>query len=160
VYGVGHAAPSREAHLRAAVLYAGPDAALSHVTAAYGRELAEFPGPVIHVSTPRGCASLPGIAVHGRRMRVHREIVGGMPVTTVAQTVLDVAASTPDLVLVGKLLAEIEYRTGTLDADRLRVVCGRGRCGSARLAQALETYDPRLARANGRPELGFYVFGE
>jgi hypothetical protein len=34
VYGVGHLAPSREADLWAAVLYAGPDAALSHATAA------------------------------------------------------------------------------------------------------------------------------
>ena len=86
------------------MLYAGPGAALSHVTAANWRELAEFPGPVIHVSTPRACVSLPGIAVHGRRARLDREIVDGVPVTTVAQTVLDVAASTPDLVLVRKLL--------------------------------------------------------
>ena len=44
VYAVGHLAPSREADLWAAVLYAGPDAALSHVTAAHWRDLAEFPG--------------------------------------------------------------------------------------------------------------------
>jgi hypothetical protein len=160
VYGVGHAAPSREADLWAAVLYAGPDAALSHVTAAHWRELAEFPGPVIHVSTPRVRTSLPGIAVHGRRARVDREVVEGMPVTTVAQTVLDVAASTTDLVLVRKLLAEIEYRTGTLDGDRLRARGGRGRRGSARLAEALDAHNPRLARTNGRLELGFYVFCE
>jgi hypothetical protein len=160
VYAVGHLAPSREANLWAAVLYAGPGAALSHLTAAHWRELADFPGPVIHVSTPRACASRPGVAVHGRRTRLDRAIVDGMPVTTVAQTVLDVAASTPDLKLVRKLLSEIEYRTGTLDADLLRVVGGRGRRGSARLAQALETYDPRLAYTNGRLELGFYVFCE
>ena len=160
VYAVGHVAPSREADLWAAILYAGPGAALSHVTAAHWRDLADFPGPVIHVSTPRACASLRGIAVHGRRARLDREIVDGMPLTTVAQTVLDVAASTADLKLVRKLLAEIEYRTGTLDADRLRVAGGRGRRGSVRLAEALEAYDPRLANTNGRLELGFYVFCE
>jgi hypothetical protein len=160
VYGVGHVAPSRKADLWEAVLYAGPGAALSHLTAANWRELAEFPGPVIHVSTPRACVSLPRIAVHGRRARLDREIVDGVPVTTVAQTVLDVAASTRDLVLVRKLLAEIEYRTGTLDVDRLRVACGRGRPGSVRLAEALDAYDPQLARTNGRLELGFYAFCE
>jgi hypothetical protein len=160
VYAVGHVAPSREADLWAAILYAGPGAVLSHVTAAHWRDLADFTGPVIHVSTPRACASLPGIAVHGRRARLDREIVDGMPVTTVAQTVLDVAASTPDLKLVRKLLAEIEYRTGALDADRLRVVGGRGRRGTVRLAEALDAYDPRLAYTNGRLELGFYVFCE
>jgi very-short-patch-repair endonuclease len=160
VYAVGHLAPSRGADLWAAVLYAGPDAALSHVTAAHWRKLADFSGPIIHVSTPRACASVPGIAVHGRRGCLDREIVDGIPVTTIPQTVLDVAGSTPDLVLVRKLLAEIEYRTGTLDADRLRVVCGRGRRGTARLAEALDAYDPKLARTNGRLELGFYVFCE
>jgi very-short-patch-repair endonuclease len=100
------------------------------------------------------------MAVHGRRARLDREIVDGMPVTAVAQTVLDVAASTPDLVLVRKLLAELEYRTGVLDVDRLRVVGGRGRRGSERLNHALDSHDPRLAHANGRLELGFYVFCE
>jgi hypothetical protein len=160
VYAVGHLAPSREADLWAAVLHAGPGGLLSHVTAAHWRKLAEFPGPLIHVSTPRSCASLPGIVVHRRRPRLERQIVDGMPVTTVAQTVLDVAASTPDLKLVRKLLAEIEYRTGTLDVDRLRVIAGRGRRGSERLRQALDTYDPRLAHTNGRLELGFYGFCE
>jgi hypothetical protein len=160
VYAVGHLAPSRDADLWTALLYAGPGASLSHVTAAHWRKLADFPGRGVHVSTPRACASLPGIAVHGRRAGIDREIVDGMPVTTLGQTVLDVAASTPDLVLVRKLLAEIEYRTGTLDADRLRVVCGPGRRGSAQLRRALDAYDPRLAHANGRLELGFYVFCE
>ena len=160
VYGVGHLAPSREGHLWTAVLYAGPGAALSHVTAAHWRDLADFPGPVVHASTPRACASLPGIAVHSRRARLHREIVKGIPVTTVAQTALDVAASTSDLELVRKVLSEIEYRTGTLNADRLRVACGRGRRGSVRLAEALDAYDLRLAHTNGRLELGFYVFCE
>ena len=160
VYGVGHLAPSREGDLWAAILYAGPGAVLSHLTAAHWRNLADFPGSVIHVSTPRACASLPGIAVHGRRARLQREIVGGIPVTTVAQTMLDVAASTTDLKLVRKMLAEIEFRTGTLDPDRLRVVCGRGRRGSVRLAEALDAYDPRLAHANGKLELRFYLFCE
>jgi very-short-patch-repair endonuclease len=160
VYAVGHRAPSRDADLWTAVLYAGPGAALSHVTAAHWRGLADFPGPVIHVSTPRACVSPRGVLVHGRRAGLDRSVVDGLPVTTVAETVLDVAASTPDLVLVRKLLAEIEYQTGVLDVGPLRDACRRGRPGSARLNRALDSYDPRLAHANGRLELGFYVFCE
>jgi hypothetical protein len=160
VYAVGHVASSREADLWTAVLYAGPGAALSHVTAAHWRELADFPGPAIHVSTPRTSTSLPATIIHRRRAGLARQMVDGMPVTTIAQTVLDVAASTPDLVLVRKLLSEIEYRTGTLNVDRLRAICGRGRPGSGRLNQALDSYDPRLAHANGRLELSFYTFCE
>lgn len=160
VYAVGHTAESRDGDLWAAVLNAGPGAELSHVTAVHWRGLVNFPGPLIHVSTPRSCASPPGIVVHGRRAGLVRERVKGMPVTTIAQTALDIAATTSDLVLVRKLLAELEYQNGGLDFAQLRAACGRGRRGSAALALALQAHDPRLARTNGPLELRFYVFCE
>jgi hypothetical protein len=160
VYGVGHAAPSREADLYSAVLWAGPGAALSHLTAAWWRGLVEFPGPLIHVTTPRRRLCPPGIRRHARSSRVQRVLVRRMPVTTLAETLLGLAACTPDLVLVRKALARIEYVDGMLDVGPLRAVCRRGRPGSGRLGQALDSYDPRLAHANGRLELGFYVFCE
>src|ERR1700749_4273928 len=49
VYAVGHTAPSREADLWAAVLYAGPGAMLSHASAAHHRGLIIYPPDVIHV---------------------------------------------------------------------------------------------------------------
>src|SRR5579884_2411232 len=51
VYAVGHRAPSYEADLFAAVLYAGPGAMLSHQAAAWWWRLTDRRPPVIDVST-------------------------------------------------------------------------------------------------------------
>jgi hypothetical protein len=158
VYGVGHVASSREADLWAAVLYAGPGAALSHLTAAWWRGLVAFPGSAIHVSTARSCISAPGVIVHGRWTDHERVIVRGLPTATVADSLLGLAACTPDLVLVRKALARIEYAHGTLDVASVRAACGRGRAGSARLNRALADYDAGLGDANGPLEDGFFVF--
>src|SRR5438309_734517 len=94
VYAVGHQAPSYEADLAAALLYAGPGAALSHATAAHWLGLLEKPPRAIHVSTPRRCRSLPGVVVHGRRDREriwHRRF----PLTAVPELLLDLAATEP-----------------------------------------------------------------
>ncbi len=85
---------SPEADLAAALLYAGPGAMLSHATAAWWLGLLDDRPRVIHVSTPRQCRSQPGIKVHPRRQteRVwHRKL----PVTTLPQTLLDLAAQAP-----------------------------------------------------------------
>ena len=158
VYGVGHVASSREADLWAAVLYAGPGAALSHLTAAWWRGLVAFPGSAIHVSTARSCISAPGVIVHGRWTDHDRVIVRGVPTATVADSLLGLAACTPDLVLVRKALARIEYAHGTLDVASVRAACGRGRAGSARLNLALADYDAGLGDANGPLEDDFFVF--
>jgi very-short-patch-repair endonuclease len=160
VYAVGHAAHSREADLWAAVLYAGPGAVLSHLTAAWWRGLVAFPGGAIHVSTGRACLSRRGLIVHGRRVHHGRPIVRGLPVTPLAETMLGLAACSPDLILVRKALARIEYAHGELDVAALRSACRRGRPGSARLNRALDAHDPRLACTNGPGEDDFYVFCE
>jgi very-short-patch-repair endonuclease len=160
VYAVGYVAASRKADLWAAVLYAGPGAALSHLTAAWWCGLVEFPGPAIHVCTPRSCVSRPRVIVHGRRPAYERALVRGLPVSALADTLLGLAACTPDLVLVRKALARIEYAHGTLDITSLRAACGRGRVGSARLQRALDGYDARLADANGPLEDRFFGFCE
>src|SRR5579863_4788579 len=64
IYAVGHAAPSREADLWSAVLYAGPGAMLSHSTAARWLGLIDYSPRVIQVSTPRKVSSLPGVRVY------------------------------------------------------------------------------------------------
>jgi predicted transcriptional regulator of viral defense system len=152
VYGVGHTAPSYEADLAAALLYAGPGAALSHGTAAHWLGLLDASPRFVHVSTPRKCRSQPGIVVHARRDhdRIwHR----GLPTTTLPQTLLDLAA-TQNLRTVRKALANADYQK-RLDVTAVEAALGRGRPGSARLREALAEHQPRLARTKSDLEVAF-----
>jgi hypothetical protein len=152
VYAVGHQAPSYEADLAAALLYAGPGAALSHATAAHWLGLVELRPRKIHISTPRRCRSQPGVVVHGRRdlPRIwHRRL----PLTTVPQILLDLAATEP-LRRLRRALANADYR-GLLDLAAIDALLGRGRPGSAGLRDALLEHEPRLARTKSELEVAF-----
>jgi very-short-patch-repair endonuclease len=154
VYAVGHTAPSREADLWAAVLYAGPGAMLSHVSAAHHRGLIDYPPRLIHVSTPREkIGSTRGVVqVHAERDLV-RTRHAGIPTTTVAQTVLDLAAI-EDIKLVRRALSVLDFRK-ELDLRALEAACGKGRQGTRVLRLALERHQPRLAYTNGKLEEHF-----
>jgi predicted transcriptional regulator of viral defense system len=143
VYAVGHRAPSIEGDLAAALLYAGPGAMLSHGTAAWWLGLIDERPSTIHVSTPRRCRSRPGVRVHQRR-GCTRTWHKRMPVTSVAQTLLDYAA-TSSLNRVRKVLANAEYRR-LLDLAEVEAMIGRGRRGSTKLRKALRRHQPQLAR--------------
>lgn len=159
VYAVGHTAPDRQADLWAAVLYAGPGAMLSHASAAHHRGLIIHPPREIHVSTPRAkIASIRGvIRVHARRTPA-RGAHEGIPTTTSAQTVLDLAGS-EDLKLVRRALAVLDYRR-ELDLEALDAVAGRGRPGSCALRAALARHRPELAYTNGELEEAFLYLCE
>lgn len=152
VYAVGHDAPSVEADLAAAVLYAGPNAMLSHGTAAWWFGLIERAPGSIHVSTPRRCKSRRGITVHERR-NCQRTTHRGLPVTTPSQTLLDHAA-TARLNQVRVALANAEYHR-LLDVRAVEALLGPGRPGAAKLRTALKRHQPRLAYARSRPERAF-----
>lgn len=142
VYAVGHRAPSVEAGLTAAVLYAGPGAMLSHATALWWRGLIDRQPWPIEVSTPRRCRSLDGVRVYGRRNcgRVwHKDL----PVTTIEQALLDFAARAP-LERVRYALSVADYLQ-VLDVSALQVTAGTGRAGSTKLRKALERHEPKLA---------------
>ena len=143
VYAVGHRAPSVEADLTAAVLYAGPGAMFSHATALWWRGLIDRQPWPIEVSTPRRCRSLDGVKVHGRRdcRRVwHKHL----PMTTIEQALLDFAVRAP-LESVRYALANADYAE-VLDVPALQVIAGNGRPGSIRLRSALKRHEPKLAR--------------
>jgi hypothetical protein len=157
VYAVGHVAPSVEGDLFAAILYAGPGAMLSHMTAAWWRGLIEYPPPITHVRTPFRRRSQPGIVVHAEsttQRTWHRQL----PVTSPEQTMLDLAASA-ELRLVRKALGRLDYRY-ELDTAALARICGRGRPGSAALTWAIANYDPRFGRTNGPLEDSWLCFCE
>jgi Protein of unknown function (DUF559) len=143
VYAVGHRAPSVNADLTAAVLYAGPGAMLSHATALWWRGLIEHQPWPIEVSTPRRCRSLDGVKVHGRRdcRRIWHK---GLPTATIEQALLDFAAVAP-VDRVRYALANADYLK-VLDVAALHVIAGNGRAGSTNLRDALKRHEPKLAK--------------
>jgi Transcriptional regulator, AbiEi antitoxin/Protein of unknown function (DUF559) len=142
VYAVGHIAPSVEADVTAAVLYAGPGAMLSHATALWWRGLIDGQPRPIQVSTPRRCRSLPDVRVHGRR-NCRRLWHGGLPTTSVEQALLDYAAVAP-LERIRHALANADYHK-VLDVSALQVIAGNRRAGSTKLRKALTRHEPKLA---------------
>lgn len=155
VYAVGHTAPSREADLWAAILYAGPGAMLSHGTAAHWRGLIIYPPSKIEVTTPRKTKSINAIKVYNRREQA-RDSHAGIPVTGIPQTMLDLAA-TQNLEVVRRALSVLDFQ-GQLDLQTLEALDAtrrHGRPGSTLLKQALKRHQPEIAHTNGDFELRF-----
>ena len=97
VYAVGHAVLSREGHWMAAVLACGPGAVLSHRDAAALWNLrGNSAAARVDVTIPRGSGhrSTPRIRVHLTR-RLDSTVVRGIPVTSVARTLADLAEVLP-----------------------------------------------------------------
>jgi hypothetical protein len=97
VYAIGGAALPREGRHLAAVLACGPGAVLSHVSAAVHWELLTYDAPHPDVTASASRAGAPGIRLHRTRSLDAREITThqGIPITTLARTLLDVAATAP-----------------------------------------------------------------
>ena len=92
VYAVGHPKLTRQGHWMAGVLAYGPDAVLSHRTAAALWGIGQSSWKV-DVTTPH-CKRSRG-AIRAHRTNLHpedRAVRDGIPVTSVARTILDLAA--------------------------------------------------------------------
>jgi very-short-patch-repair endonuclease len=157
VYAVGHVAPSVEGDLAAAVLHAGPGAMLSHATAAWWWGLIDKRPLTIQISTPRKCRSRRGIKVHQRRS-LERDRHEGLPVTNVAQTLLDFASQAA-LNRVRVALANAEYHR-RLDVQAINALLGHGRPGSTKLRTALKRHEPRLAHTRSPTEVAMFELCE
>jgi very-short-patch-repair endonuclease len=106
------------------VLAAGPGAALSHRDAAALHGLGRWRTSRIEVTTA-GRASAPGLQVHARRVLDPSDVtaVGGIPVTTIERTLVDLAeALTHDRL--AHALSEAERRR-VVDAGALRAAIAR-----------------------------------
>ena len=93
VYAVGHPSLTRDERWLAAVMACGPGAVLSHLSAALLWEIVRAEGLRIDVSVPRTRSGIEGIEVHRRRTPPARTRHRGIPVTTLPQTLLDLAAT-------------------------------------------------------------------
>ena len=96
VYAVGHTRLTLRGHFMAAVLSCGPGAALSHRSAARLWNLLPDSRPVIDVTVPRRSGRSRGkVRIHQTRA-LHPDdvtIADGIPVTSLARTLLDLAAT-------------------------------------------------------------------
>ncbi len=94
----------------AAVLASGPDAVLSHWSAAALWTIRPNSRSIVEVTNPRKSRSWDGIRRHHKALPADEvTIEEGIPVTTVPRTILDLAA-TESVDVVGSLLRESEYR--------------------------------------------------
>lgn len=130
VYRFGHRAPSAEARYLAAVLACGPGAVVSGPPAAWIHGLLRGAPPPVEVTAPAD-RRRPGIAVR-RAARVAATRVGGIPVTTVAQTIVDVAARL-SLDALTELCHEAHVRHRITARQIAGVLRGRSVPGIARL---------------------------
>ena len=143
VYAVGHTALSRRGREWAAVLACGPDAVLSHETAAALWGLTKPQQPVA-VTTPRKLGPRAGIVVHRTRTMapIDRTTIDGIPVTSLHRTLVDLAE-----VLSEPKLAQAIHEAEVLrlfDLARLLDAQRRvpGRKGRHRLARVCRDYAP------------------
>jgi very-short-patch-repair endonuclease/predicted transcriptional regulator of viral defense system len=142
-YAVGHKRITWRGRLRAAILSCGPNALISHRTAAALHNLIRGGGGKIHVTVPGGGhEDRDGIVLHRVRRIAAADIaeVDGIPVTSVARTCLDQAAIVRGPVLDDIL--EAAERSSNFDLEAMLAVCGRGRTGSTALKRALLLYQP------------------
>ena len=148
VYAVGHRELSVNGIYLAAVLACGPEAALSHRAGAHLWGLRPGgAGPSVTISRRRAGPS--GVEVHQSRMLVRRDITErhGIPVTTVARTLLDLAgiASRRELARA----VDSAERLDLFDLGAVDEVLGRarGRRGAAALRAAIAAWRPRQTRS-------------
>jgi predicted transcriptional regulator of viral defense system len=152
VFAVGHRVLRDEGRLTAALLHAGSGSALADETASWWHGLLAREPRQVHIVAPGDVQSCSGVVVrHPRELDV--TYVRGLPVTTVARTLLDLAAKVPFRVL-RRALAEADYQR-SVTMDELVGVLGRGRAGSAALRRAIEQHWPGLALTRSELEERF-----
>jgi very-short-patch-repair endonuclease len=145
VYAVGHSNLSRRAECLAAVLAVGPGALLSYYSAGWLWGLWTGSPKPIHVTATvtRHHPTPKGLTRHRARNLTEddRALVDGIPVTSVARTLLDLAWKLRSDQL-RRVLARAED-LGLLDLDAINasIERNRGHHGAKRLRQALANYE-------------------
>ena len=148
VYAVGHASVTIYGRYMAAVLACGPDAMLSHRSAGSIRDLRTSRGR-IEVTSPRQLGPRPGVLIHRSRTLCEEDCgeLHGIPVTTVARTLLDLAAVLPPRELARAL--DRAERLNLFDLAEIHAALGRarGRRGAAALRRAIAEWEPHHTRS-------------
>jgi len=144
VYAVGHARLRREGRWLAAVLAVGPGAVLSHRDAAGLHGLRPANHARTDVTTTANRPDEPGIRVHRTRSLDAEDVtnIAGIPVTTVARTLVDLAGQIPHDHLIKAIKEAERHRTFDLGAIEAAMARTRGRPGQGHraLKAAIEEY--------------------
>lgn len=155
VFAAGHAALRREGHFLAAVLACGPGAVLSYRAAGVLWGIRRAGLSRIDVTAPvRTGRRKPGLRLHrGDRLQADEvTIEDAVPCTTVARTILDLAAVLDFRGL--EAAVENAERRELFDLRSLSVLLARhrGRRGTARLRTVLAEFDSEVIRARTETE--------
>jgi very-short-patch-repair endonuclease len=148
VYAVGHASLSKRSRYMAAVLACGPGSALSHRAAGELWSLRPSSGPP-EVTIPRGRAGPGGVRVHRSRTTLVGDVtrVDQIPVTTVARTLLDLAAIVPSRDLARAVDRAERLELFDLAAVEEVLLRSNGRRGAAALRRSVGSWEAAATRS-------------
>jgi very-short-patch-repair endonuclease len=157
VYHTGYGPLPKHARELAAVLAYAPHAFVSHHTAgSLWRLVAPLPHAPIDITVPRGRGEgQPGIRLHRVRQLQRNEVrqVDGIPVTSAARTLLDLAPKLP-LRQLEQAYAEAHAKHLVSESALLHLLDRhRGRPGTPKLRSLLEASAPALTRSDAEEHL-------
>jgi hypothetical protein len=151
VYAVGHRALTDRAWMRAAILTAGADVLLASSTAARAWDLVPHLTRPLHVLVPgRQPRSRPGLRVHTVRALDPRDrrVHDGLPLTSPARTLLDLAAvEPPDALARATREGRVRWNVGDTDLQAASVRAGIRHPGVRRLRAVVTTPDAAPTRS-------------
>jgi Transcriptional regulator, AbiEi antitoxin len=154
VYAVGHANLSREGEWMAAVLAAGPGAALSHLAAASLHAIWRRQARRIDVVVPGARRRRRGFTVHMCRQLDRRDVTlwHSIPVTTVARTLVDLT-DVLDWAPLANVIHEAAFRNVfDATATRAAMVRANGRHRLDVLERALQAHESGSAGTRSHAE--------
>lgn len=142
----------------AGVLACGPGAALSHRSAAGRVNLRHRPSTFVEVTSPRGIGrTRDGLRVHtGVLMPDEVELVDEIPCTTVARTLVDLAAVLPVRGIEAAVEASERLELFDLRTLSLLMARHRGRRGMGKLRAVLAAFNAEVLRARSESEARFF----
>jgi hypothetical protein len=164
VYAVGHVHVGRRGRLFAAVLASGADAVVSHASAASDWAIRRSAASVVDVTVRGNRRRRAGIRLHrhGNLLDDEVTVLDGLPITTPARTLLDLAATRPRRTveraldaLVAQQLFDLAALEAVLAPPRpgctlLRAVLAEHAPGSTATASGVEEAFLALCRAEPR----------
>ena len=158
VYAVGHRKLSREGRWLAAVLAGGEGTRLSDASAAALHGFAADDRVAVHVTTRGRRRGRPGIRFHERKLTGRESTKHGIPVTTPARTLLDLATSANPQALERALREALFQHATSLPALRRLVRAHQGDRGARALRTAIQKTEDTPGRLRSGLEQRFLTY--